>query len=117
MIFPLLLFIVVHDYCVASKSFLFSLYNTNGFYPVQLNLTGTNTQYAFYSHRAYGPTFGNGHDLHIANQASSAKTSFTKPSAVYKVAPGCTAGVGCTFFAGSHFFQPDDVEVFFFYKF
>jgi len=99
---------------LSSKSFLFSLYNTNGFHPVQLNLTGTNNQYAFYSNRNYGPTFGSTHDLYIANLATSGKTSYTKQSAVYEAAPGCTVGVGCTFFAGSHYFQPDDVEVFYY---
>jgi len=104
----------VHQYSLSSKSFLFSLYNTNGFNPIQMNLTGTNSQSAYYSNRDYGPTFGGGHDLCIANLASSAKSSFTSPSTVYQTAPGCKAGVACTFFAGSHYFQPDDVEVFFY---
>jgi len=95
---------------------LFSLYNTNGFHPVQLNLTGTNTQNAFYSSIGYGPTFGSPHDLYIANLASSAITSSTTQSAVYEAAPGCTAGVACLFYTGSHKFQPDDIEVFYYNK-
>ena len=49
------------------KAFLFTLYNTNGYYPEKL--TPRYPQYAIYDCYSRNPTFGGGHDLMLRNQA------------------------------------------------
>lgn len=36
-----------------------------------------NAQYATYNNSGYGPTFGGGHDLYIANASDVTNTSYT----------------------------------------
>jgi len=53
----------IFDYTASEKAFLFSL--TAGIPPVKCPIE--KSQYAFYGQSDYGPTFGGGHDLYIAN--------------------------------------------------
>ena len=58
-------------YVEEPSAFLFSLdkkkkYNVN------------TPNYAIYCHHQYGPTFGNGHDLHIANYGPQNNSNYTK---------------------------------------
>ena len=53
-----------------SSAFLFS-FDTNKKYKVNT------PNYAIYCHHQYGPTFGNGHDLHIANYGPQNNSSYT----------------------------------------
>jgi hypothetical protein len=58
----------------------------------------------------YGPTFGHGHDLFISNNATSnadSKTSFWS----YQPPPGVRSP--STILAGTTFFTPSEVEVFY----
>jgi len=53
----------INNYTASQKAFLFSL--TAGIPPVKCPIQ--ESQYAFCGHINYGPLFGAGHDLHIAN--------------------------------------------------
>ncbi|CAH3018139.1 unnamed protein product [Porites evermanni] len=101
-------------YVSSSKSFLFSLYNINGYAPVKVNIKSSSNRNAIYSCSGYGPTFGNGHDLHISSNAASSGSSYTYCGYRYHLPPGYSAsGYSCQFYAGSYKFTPTDVEVFY----
>ena len=57
-------------YIADSTAFLFS-FDTNIKYKVNT------PNYAIYCHHQYGPTFGNGHDIHIANYGPQNNSSYT----------------------------------------
>ena len=104
-------------YVYSSKSFLFSLYNINGYAPVKVNIKSSYYSSAIYTCSDRGPSFGNGHDLGISNNAPSNRNSYTYcGSGSYLLPPGYSAsGSSCRFYAGgsSAFFTPTDVEVFY----
>ncbi|KXJ12829.1 hypothetical protein AC249_AIPGENE8806 [Exaiptasia diaphana] len=100
-------------YVTSSKSFLFSLYNTNGYQPIMFNLTGQYNHTAIFGDDAYGPTFGYPHDIYIANLARSSTNSYTLPGS-YQPPVGCSYNNQCTFMAGTYNFKPDDIEVFYY---
>ncbi|XP_067017567.1 probable oxidoreductase PXDNL isoform X2 [Acropora muricata] len=104
------------DRASSSKSFIYSLYNINGFSPVKLQIkSGSHTE-ATVRCFPYGPTFGFGFDIHISNNASSNRNSFTFCGESYHLPPGYSSfGSSCRFYAGggSYKFSPTDVEVFY----
>ena len=103
-------------YVYSSKSFLFSLYNINGYAPVKVNIKSGHYRYAIYTCPSYGPTFGSGHDLNIYNNAASNRHSNTFCSASYPLPPGYSTSLSyCQFYAGgsSAHFTPTDIEVFY----
>ena len=97
-------------YSSASKAFLFSLYNKDGYNPVKLTQYQTQ-QYAMYHCSSYGPTFGN-HAIHISDNALSNSGSHTNCGFTYSVPSGYSSG-GCGFFNGVVYFTPTDIEVFY----
>ena len=98
----------------SSKSFLFSLYNINGYAPVKVNIKSSHYGNAIYTFSDRGPAFGGGHDLWIANNAASNRISHTNCGYNYPLPPGYSASGGyCKFYAGSYEFTPTDVEVFY----
>ncbi|CAH3186041.1 unnamed protein product [Porites evermanni] len=101
-------------YVSSSKSFLFSLYNINGYVPVKVNITSSHYSNAIYTWSAYGPTFGAGHDLHISDNAANNSYPYTSCGWSYSSPPGYSAyHSSCKFYAGSYNFTPTDVEVFY----
>ena len=108
-----------YSYRYDAKAFLFSLVNKPGWAPVKLPQTG---QYSYngysiydcYSY-LYGPTFGGGHDIHIARYASSSSSSNTNLGYSYSPPSGYSYGSTFTqtFLAGTHQFTPDEVETFY----
>ena len=74
----------------------------------------TNPKYAIYRYSTYGPRFGGGADIHIADNANKNTNSYTNfghsysvPSGVQdktKILPGTS---------GTYNFTPDEVEVFY----
>ena len=60
---------------------------------------------------SYGPTFGRGYDIYIANNANSNTNSYTNFGHSYSVPSGVQDKT--TILAGTHYFTPDEVEVFF----
>ena len=66
---------------------------------------------AIYRYSRYGPMFGAGHDLYIANNANSNTNSFTSFGNSYSVPSGVQDKA--TILAGTRHFTPDEVEVFY----
>ena len=66
---------------------------------------------AIYRGSSYGPTFGGGYDIHIANNANSNTDSYTYFGHSYSV-PSGVQGQN-TILAGTYKFTPGEVEVFY----
>ena len=96
-------------YGTTSKAFIFSLNNKEGLKPFKSNVTIPG--YAIYRRSGYGPAFGYGGNIHIADQANSNANSFTRFGHFYSVPSGVTDPQ--TILAGSYYFTPDDWEVFY----
>lgn len=94
-----------------TESFLFSLVNASGATPTKMPLNGTKNQHGIYCNRGYGPSFGAGHDLHIASGANANSNSYSSLGSTYQ----CPANANSsTFLAGRSNFSVYEVEVFVF---
>ncbi|XP_073243635.1 uncharacterized protein [Porites lutea] len=101
-------------YVYSSKSFLFSLYNINGYASVKVNIKSSRYSKAIYTCSDRGPSFGGGHDLYISNNAASNRNSLTHCGWSYPLPPGYSPyHSSCQFYAGSLNFTPTDAEVFY----
>ena len=101
-------------YVSSTKSFLFSLYNINGYAPVKVNVKPGDYILAISTCSNKGPSFGGGHDWLIANNAASNRNSYTYCGSSYPLPPGYSASdYSCQFYARSYKFTPTDVEVFY----
>ena len=102
------------QYRYDSQAFLFSLVNKPGWAPVKLPQTG---QYSsIYDCSSYGPTFGAGHDIYIADYASSSQSgSYTNLGNDYSAPSGYSyrSTFARTFLPGTYEFTPDEVETFY----
>ncbi|XP_044166832.1 uncharacterized protein LOC122950884 [Acropora millepora] len=101
-------------YASSSKSFIYSLYNINGFSPVKLQIKSGGQRYAIYRCSSQGPTFGNGYDIFLPDNAASNQHSHTNCGFTYHLPPGYSLwGSSCRFYAGEvHYtFTPTDIEV------
>ncbi|CAH3028509.1 unnamed protein product, partial [Porites evermanni] len=101
-----------------SKAFLFSLVNKPGWAPVKLPQTGkysSSTRYSLHFYPSYGPTFGGGYDIKLSDYASSNTNSYSRLGYTYGPPRGYSLGstFAQTFMAGSHHFQPDEIETFY----
>ena len=102
-------------YIKADTSFVFSFSNRDDLAPFK-SLVYQNNANAIYTNNGYGPTFGGGHDIHIANNANGGTSSYTnfghtyKPPSDYKY----TTNAAKQLLAGSYNFTPSDVEVYYF---
>ena len=101
-----------------SKAFLFSLVNKPGWAPVKLPQTGKYSSSKTNSLRfasSFGPTFGGGYDIYLSNYASSNTNSYSRLGHTYGPPRGYSYGntFANTFLAGSHHFQPDEIETFY----
>ena len=69
-----------------------------------------------YNNVGYGPTFGGGHDLYIANNANAGTASYTNFGHTYKPPTGYSYNTVKTknLLAGTYNFTPSDVEVYYF---
>ena len=108
------------QYRYDSQAFLFSLVNKPGWAPVKLPQTGKYSYYNFhsiYDCSSYGPTFGGGFDIHIANYASSSSSSYANLGHTYSPPSGYnySSTFARTFLAGgsNYRFTPDEVETFY----
>ena len=98
------------SYSAASKAFLFSLYNKDGYNPVKLTQY-LNQHLAMYRCSVYGPTFGH-HSIYISNNALDNSASYTNCGYTYSAPTGYSVG-NCGFFTGGQYFSPTDIEVFY----
>jgi len=71
----------------------------------------TSPSYAIYGRSSYGPTFGAGPDIYIANNVNSNTKSYTGFGNSYSVPSGVQDKT--TILAGTYKFTPDEVEVFY----
>ena len=73
----------------------------------------TRPSLAFYTESSYGPTFGDGLDIYIANNANSNTISFSDFGEynTYSVPSGVQDKY--TILTGTNYFTPDEVEVFY----
>ena len=70
-------------------------------------------QSAIRCHSEYGPTFGGGHDIHIANNANPTMIRYSKLCFSYKHPQyEFETNEADTFLAGSNKFQLADIEVY-----
>ncbi|KAL9972013.1 hypothetical protein ACROYT_G018245 [Oculina patagonica] len=106
-------------YATANKAFIYTLYNKDGYKPLKQPLLAGKEAFAMYNCNSYGPTFGAGNDIYIADQAASKTESYTGCGHTYQAPPGYSVaeqvatGRHCDYIVGSFQFTPNDVEVFY----
>ena len=93
-------------YISSSKAFIYSLRNYYGYGYFKRDVTYFS--YATCSSPNYGPTFGGGHDIHLANNAGSNYGSYNSFCSSYR-GPYCNKYV----FTGTSRFRPSNVEVYY----
>ena len=96
-------------YSYTYNSLIYSLRNKEGLGPFESLVTKPSS--AIFRHSRYGPTFGGGHDIHIANNANSNQDSYAYFGHSYSVPNGVQNQR--TILAGTYNFSPDDWEVFY----
>ncbi|CAH3188858.1 unnamed protein product, partial [Porites evermanni] len=99
----------VDGYGTTSNSFIFSLLDKEG--PAPFKSIVTNTSFSIYRGSSYGPTFGGGHDIYIADNANQNANSYTNFGTSYCLPNEVTDPH--TILAGARYFSPDEVEVFY----
>ena len=92
-----------------SNAFIFSLRNNEGLRPFKSMLTYP--QFAICNYQSRGPTFGLGHDIHISDDANIFLGSYANFGVAYSVPSGVQDRE--TILAGTYWFTPDEVEVFY----
>ena len=92
----------------SSESFLFALQYPSGVTPVMMPLV-QNHHHAIFGQSSYGPTFGSGHDICVADNANRNNTSYTNVGQTYQRPAGQNAQ---TFLTGARNFQAAEIEVF-----
>jgi hypothetical protein len=93
------------NYQKASGSFLFSLTNAWSTSPTKFSW---NRDHGPCDRPRYGPTFGDGHDLHISDACNTNQCSYSHFPYSYQD----TMGKGNNTFAGSKYFSVSEIEVF-----
>lgn len=101
------------SYTDSTWSFIFSFKNRYGLEPFKLHVK--NSGNAIYGKNGYGPTFGGGHDIYIANSAGSNRNSYCNLGHSYVQPAGYIKSASDTksLLAGSYNFQPQELEVFY----
>ena len=99
----------------SSSNYIFSLRNKNNLSPFR-SAVYRNSQYAIYTNPGYGPTFGYGFDLYIANNADKNKNSYANLGYTYRPPSGYSYSSSNTraLLAGSKNFTPTEVEVYYY---
>ena len=100
-------------YVYRTGAFLFSL-NKPDNQPYKMTVY-RNPQYAMCCAYNYGPTFGGGHDLYIADNCDKNTNSYSNLGYTYKLPAGYIYGTfqAKSLLAGSYNFKMDEYEVFF----
>ena len=98
-------------YQYSTNTFLYSLKNYNGYGYFKQDITNGYYGYATYSDYNYGPTFGQGHDMNIADNAGGNTNSYFNCYS-YRSGPYCDNYL----WVGSRYgnnFRPDELEVYY----
>ncbi len=95
------------------NAFIFSLTNKDN-KPLKMKVKSSQHQYAIYCDPEYGPTFGFGHDICIANNANTTMNCCSYLGDCSYRHPQYERGTNeaLTFLAGSRNFQYDEIEVY-----
>ena len=107
----LFLISVTDGWTSCTESFLFSLVNPSGTKPTKMPLKGTTDPYGVYCGSPYGPLFGTGHDLVIANGANANSNSCSSLGSTYLRPANANSS---SFLAGQKNFCVGELEVFVF---
>lgn len=75
-----------NSYKADHKAFLFSI-DTACKFPIVKNQAN-----AIYCHSGYGPTFGNGHDLHVSNACNANNNSYSSKGYAYELPAATLTG-------------------------
>eukprot|EP00588_Corethron_pennatum_P027358 CAMPEP_0194312080 /NCGR_PEP_ID=MMETSP0171-20130528/9001_1 /TAXON_ID=218684 /ORGANISM="Corethron pennatum, Strain L29A3" /LENGTH=601 /DNA_ID=CAMNT_0039066451 /DNA_START=172 /DNA_END=1977 /DNA_ORIENTATION=+ len=94
------------DYHASPKAFLFALKSHSGIESTKMRIQNNRAVYHD-EDGEYGPTFGDGHDLHIANDSNTNRHSYLRIGSAYNYPPGQTV-----FITGERNFRVDEIEVF-----
>jgi hypothetical protein len=94
------------------NAFIFSLTNIEN-KPIKMKIDSKRHQYAIRCNSDYGPTFGGGHDIYVANNANTGMNSVSNLGRTYRH-PQYEEGTdeAKTLLAGSFQFQLDEIEVY-----
>ncbi|CAF4683036.1 unnamed protein product [Rotaria sp. Silwood2] len=95
-------------YANDTTAFLFTLTNPHNIPPTKYLINPDNIANAVYHHSGYGPTFGSGHDIHLANASNSNNSSYIGFPSGYLD----TTGKSNNTFTGARNFIASDIEVF-----
>jgi hypothetical protein len=98
------------SHVASTSAFLFSLVRPSSSVAVKLPLNGKKTQYAMCCRSSYGPSFGGGCDIYVADSANTNSNSYTNLGTSYALPSGIEDGE--TFFTGANYFQVSEVEVY-----
>jgi hypothetical protein len=94
------------------NAFIFSLTNKDSI-PLKIKINPNEHRHAICCNTSYGPTFGNGCDIHIANNANTTTKSYSNLGLSYKhPLYGFETKKVRTFLAGSYEFQLSEIEVY-----
>ena len=112
---PLFFCLILTDgYARAPRSFLYSLRNNDDLPSFKSTLKNEDNQHAIARYDSlYGPIFGFGHDLYIANDAGLNNESHARFGTTYNLPVGYLYGqtsASCLM-SGSYSFTPSEVEV------
>jgi hypothetical protein len=91
-----------------TTAFLFTLTNPHDIPPTKYLINPSQSANAVYHNSSYGPTFGSGHDIYLANGSNSNNSSYTNFPSGYTD----TTGKGNATFTGARNFTSSDIEVF-----
>ena len=95
-------------YQYSTNTFIYSLRNYYGYGYFKKDVNRY-YRYATYSYYNYGPTFGGGHDIYIADNARYNYNSYFGCGCYSYTSPYCD----CSMWTGSSSFCPDELEVFY----
>jgi hypothetical protein len=98
----------IGNYVYDSNAFLFTLTNPSN---KPLKMAVSSLSDALFDVPSYGPTFGNGHDMHISD-GSNTNTNSHISSSSYTYPNGTSGPPGGVFMVGSYNFQVAEIEVF-----
>ncbi|XP_068736238.1 uncharacterized protein [Montipora capricornis] len=101
------------SYTESAHTFIFSFKNKDNLQPFKLHVKKPDR--AIYGNNGYGPTFGGGHDIYIANNANGNTNSYNNLGHSYAQPTGYKYSSSNTrnLLAGSYNFKPNEVEVFY----
>lgn len=109
--FQLIICLIVLDssgYQYSTNTFIYSLKNYYGYGYFKKDVN-SNYEYATYSYYNYGPTFGGGHDIYVADWAGSNYNSYFYCHCYSYTSPYCD----CSMWTGNNNFCPHDLEVYY----